>query len=110
MHSYQHLKTYHTGRPINSCSLSPIKDEILVGGGQEASQVTTTRVDAAQFKVRFFHLVHEEDIGGIAGHFGPVNVVLYRPDGSGFVTGGEDGYIRLQTFDPDYYTKFGFDV
>lgn len=28
------------------------------------------------------------------GHFGPINAVAYRPDGRGFCTGGEDGYVR----------------
>jgi len=39
------LKTYKTGRPINACSISPVKDEVLLGGGQEARDVTTTAVD-----------------------------------------------------------------
>jgi len=105
--SLEHLKTYVTGRPINSCSMSPIKEEIIMGGGQDASAVTQTRVDKAQFKVRFFHRIFEEDIGGIGGHFGPINVVLFQPDGQGFASGGEDGYIRLHHFDPEYFTKFG---
>jgi len=107
--SLQHLKTYTTGRPINSCSISPLKEEVIVGGGQEASKVTQTKVDSAQFKVRFFHMIYEDDIGGIPGHFGPVNQVVFQPDGRGFASGGEDGYVRLHHFDPDYFTKFGLD-
>jgi len=33
------LKTYKTDRPVNSADISPIFDHILIGGGQEASQV-----------------------------------------------------------------------
>ncbi|PRP76526.1 hypothetical protein PROFUN_15045, partial [Planoprotostelium fungivorum] len=63
--SLQHLKTYTTDRPINSCSISPLKEEVI-----EASNVALMK---AQFKVRFFHMIYEDDIGGISGHFGPVN-------------------------------------
>ena len=37
--SAQVLKTYKTDRPVNSADISPIFDHILIGGGQEASQV-----------------------------------------------------------------------
>jgi len=105
--TYALLKTYNVGRPINTVSISPIKDEVIVAGGQSAESVTTTRVDSAQFRVRFFHLIYEEELGSIQGHFGPVNVVSYSPDGKGFASGGEDGYVRLHHFDQSYYTNFG---
>jgi len=107
-HNYTLLKTYNVGRPINTVSLSPLKDEVLVAGGQSAESVTTTRVDSAQFRVRFFHLIFEEELGSIQGHFGPVNVVSYSPDGKGFASGGEDGYVRVHHFD-QAYKDFGAD-
>jgi len=107
--TYQLLKTYHTGRPVNSASISPIREEVIVGGGQSAESVTTTRVDNAQFRVRFYHLIFEEELGSVQGHFGPVNVLSYSPDGKGFASGGEDGYVRLHHFDQNYFTKFGTD-
>ncbi len=82
--TFEHLKTYSVGRPINTVSLSPIRDELIVAGGQSAESVTTTRVDSAQFRVRFFHLIFEEEMGSIQGHFGPVNVISYSPDGKGY--------------------------
>lgn len=108
--TYQLLKTYHTGRPVNGVSISPIRDEIIVAGGQSADSVTTTRVDNAQFRVRFFHLIFEEELGSVQGHFGPVNVLAYSNDGKGFASGGEDGYVRLHHFDQSYFTKFGKDL
>jgi len=105
--TFKLMKTYTTGRPINSASISPIKEEVIVGGGQSAETVTTTRVDSSQFKVRFFHLIYEEELGSVPGHFGPVNVLSYSPDGESFVSGGEDGYVRIHHFDPDYFTSFG---
>ena len=34
-----HLKTYTTERPINSAAISPLKDHVILGGGQEAIEV-----------------------------------------------------------------------
>jgi translation initiation factor 3 subunit I len=33
------LKTYTTERPVNSAAISPIKDHVILGGGQEAIEV-----------------------------------------------------------------------
>jgi len=107
--TYKHLKTYSTGRPINSVSISPIKEELIVGGGQAAETVTTSRVDNAQFRVRFFHLVFEEELASIQGHFGPVNILSYSPDGRSFASGGEDGYVRLHHFDASYFAELASD-
>jgi len=106
--TYELLKTFTTGRPINSCSISPFpgRHEVIVAGGQSAESVTTTRVDNVQFATRFFNAIFEEEMGSVAGHFGPVNSLAYFPDGKGFATGGEDGYVRLQHFDPSYFTSF----
>lgn len=104
-YDFQLLKTYYFGRPANTAAISPLKEEILIGGGQAAESVTTTRAGAAQFRARFYHMVYEEEIGSIQGHFGPVNVVSYSPDGEGFASGGEDGYVRLHYFDKSYLNR-----
>uniref|UniRef100_A0A061RNP7 Eukaryotic translation initiation factor 3 subunit I n=1 Tax=Tetraselmis sp. GSL018 TaxID=582737 RepID=A0A061RNP7_9CHLO len=98
------LKTYKTERPINSADISPIFDHVVLAGGQDASQVTTTSSKAGKFESMFFHKIYEEEFGIVRGHFGPVNTVAFRPDGRSFVTGGEDGFIRMQHFDQDYFT------
>jgi len=103
--TYQPMKTFFTGRPINSVSISPIKDEVILGGGQPAESVTNSRADKSQFNTRFFHLIHQEEIGSIAGHFGPINVLSFSPDGEGFASGGEDGYVRLHHFDKSYFNR-----
>jgi len=99
------LKTYKTGRPINACSISPVKDEVLLGGGQEAREVTTTAVDQRQFMAHFYDLVHENNIGLVKGHFSPINCASYSPDGRYFVTGGEDGNVHLYQFGAEYFAK-----
>jgi len=106
--TFKCMKTYSTGRPINSASISPDEEYevVIVGGGQEASSVTTTRVDNAQFRVRFFHLIYQEELGSVSGHFGPVNAVSFSPDGKGFSSGGEDGYVRMHHLDRTYFNDF----
>jgi len=102
----EHLKTYDTGKPVNAAVISPIKDHILLGGGQSASEVTTTRVDASQFRLRFFHKVFEEELGSIQGHFGPVNTLAFAPDGS-FASGGEDGFVRVHNLEDQIIFSLG---
>lgn len=98
-----HLKTYQTDRPVNSAAISPIRKHVLLGGGQEAMSVTTTAVESGKFESRFFHLIFEEEFARVHGHFGPLNSVAFQPDGKGYVSGSEDGYLRLHQFDQDYF-------
>jgi translation initiation factor 3 subunit I len=59
------------------------------------------------FEIRLINLPYEEEtIGKIAGHFGPVNTLAFYPDGRGFVSGGEEGVIRLFRFDKTYFSDF----
>jgi len=102
------MKTYKTERPINSAAVSPIRDHVVLGGGQEAMDVTTTSTRIGKFDARFFHLVFEEEFGRIKGHFGPINSVAFQPDGRGYSSGGEDGYVRVHKFDPEYF-EFDFE-
>ncbi|THD21031.1 Eukaryotic translation initiation factor 3 subunit I [Fasciola hepatica] len=96
------IRTYTTERPVNSAAVSPTRDHVLLGGGQEAHEVTTTAVGQGKFDARFYHLVYQEEFGRVKGHFGPINSVSFTSDGNGFATGGEEGYVRLHQFDPDY--------
>ncbi|XP_078445338.1 eukaryotic translation initiation factor 3 subunit I-like [Wolffia australiana] len=97
------LKTYVTERPVNACAISPLLDHVVIGGGQEATQVTMTSHRAGKFEAKFFHKILQEEIGGVKGHFGPINALAFNPDGRSFSSGGEDGYVRLHHFDPDYF-------
>jgi len=97
------IKTYDTGRPANAVDISPISDHVILGGGQSADKVTTTRLNTQQFKLRVFHKIYEEELAMIQGHFGPVNCLKYSPDGKMFASGGEDGFVRLHHLDSSYY-------
>jgi len=98
------LKTYQSDRPINDAAISPIMNHVIIGGGQEAMNVTVTSAKAGHFEVDFFHLIYEEQLGSVKGHFGPVNTLAFNADGKSFASGAEDGYIRLHHFDKDYFS------
>lgn len=102
------IKTYLTDRPVNSAAVSPLRDHVVLGGGQEAMEVTTTTTKAGKFDARFYHLVFEEEIGRVKGHFGPINSLAFHPDGKSYSSGGEDGYVRVHSFDPAYF-EFDFE-
>jgi len=110
------VKTFETDRPLNDAAISPLynvakspKYHILLGGGQDAKDVTTTASSSGKFEALLWHMVNDEEIGSIKGHFGPINTLAWRRDGKGFVTGGEDGYVRYHIFDNDYFTSRKFE-
>jgi translation initiation factor 3 subunit I len=70
------------GDPVNSYHrLICIAVQVVLGGGQEAMEVTTTTTKAGKFDARFYHLVFEEEIGRVKGHFGPINSLAFHPNG-----------------------------
>lgn len=97
------LKTYKMDRPVNSASISPLRGEVVIAGGQEAGQVTQTGSGAGQFEARFYDQVQECEVGRVKGHFGPIHTLQYHPTGRGYASGAEDGYVRMHQFDPDYF-------
>ncbi|CAI8594537.1 unnamed protein product [Vicia faba] len=97
------IKTYVTERPVNAVAMSPLLDHVVLGGGQDASSVTTTDHRAGKFEAKFYDKILQEEIGGVKGHFGPINALAFNPDGKSFSSGGEDGYVRLHHFDADYF-------
>jgi len=101
--TYKCLKTYETSVSLNAASISPLKDHIILGGGQKASDVTTTITRAGNFQIRFYHKIHEEEIGTIKGHNGPINTMAFSPDGMSFTSGAEDGTVRIHHLDPSYF-------
>ena len=108
--SLQCLKTYTTDRPVNSAAISPLYEHVVIGGGQEAMDVTTSHSKVGKFDAKFFHLVYEtEEFARLKGHFGPINTVAFHPDGQSYASGGEDGYVRINTFDKAYH-EFKFEA
>jgi len=97
------LKTFQSDRPLNAASISPLMNHVVLGGGQEARNVTTTGRAAGHFEVDFFHVVYQTYLGQVKGHFGPINCLAFSPSGRSYVSGSEDGYVRLHHFSNDYF-------
>ncbi|CCU81582.1 eukaryotic translation initiation factor 3 [Blumeria hordei DH14] len=93
------LKVYVADTPLNSASITPKKDFVILGGGQAAMDVTTTSTRQGKFEARFYHKIFEEEIGRVRGHFGPLS----------YASGGEDGYVRVHQFDKGYF-DFTYEV
>jgi len=102
--SLECFKTFVSGRPLNDIALSPILPHVFLVGGQDVATVTTSLADSAQFRARVYHAVHGVEIASIQGHFAPVNSITVSPDGNIMVTGGEDGYARINKLDDSYFT------
>jgi translation initiation factor 3 subunit I len=92
---------YTADVPLNAAALSPFKEHLILGGGVEAREVTTS-AGAGKFETRFYDLVLATELGRVKGHFGPVNSLAFAPDGWGFCSGAEDGFVRLHKLDADY--------
>jgi len=97
------LKSYKHGRPVNSAAISPTHDYIVLGGGEEAMSVTQTVAASGQFEAKIFHMIFENEVAFFKGHFGPINTLAYSPNGRTIVTGSEDGFVRIQEMDQEYF-------
>ncbi|KAL0483925.1 translation initiation factor 3 subunit Eif3i [Acrasis kona] len=95
------LKTYKSNEPVNTAAISPYKNHIVLAGGIAAQDVTLSLGKSTYFNSKFFHKVFENKLGEVRGHFGPIHILAFTPDGHGFASGGEDGYVRLHYFDKD---------
>lgn len=107
---HSNLKTYTANRPLNDAVISPLytdktnpKYHVICGGGVEARDVTQT--SEGGFESVIFNMVLGDEIGTIKGHFGPMNTIAISPDGRSYVTGGEEGLVRLIHFDADYFAR-----
>lgn len=103
------MKVYKADAPMNTAAITPAKDFVILGGGQEARNVTTTAESQGKFEARFYHKIFEDEIGRVKGHFGPLNTIAVHPDGTGYASGGEDGFIRVHSYDKSYF-DFYFDA
>ncbi|KAK6041487.1 WD domain, G-beta repeat protein [Cooperia oncophora] len=61
VYTLDNLKQYRSERPVNSACISPIRDHICLGGGEDAMQVTQTAVSAGHFEAKLYHMVFEEE-------------------------------------------------
>lgn len=84
------IKQYQLPTQLNSANLHQSK-EFFVAGGED-------------LKMYKYNYHSGEEIESYKGHFGPIHVVRFSPDGQLYASGSEDGTIRLwQTKPGDTY-------
>eukprot|EP01085_Mycamoeba_gemmipara_P002113 Mycagemm_TRINITY_DN10032_c0_g1::TRINITY_DN10032_c0_g1_i1::g.2113::m.2113 type:complete len:165 gc:universal TRINITY_DN10032_c0_g1_i1:689-195(-) len=98
------MKIYEAEKAVNAAAISPLMPHIILGGGQDAAEVTTTHSRTGNFQTRFYNLITQTEMASVKGHFGPIHTLSFSPDGKSFASGSEDGYVRIHHFDPSYYS------
>lgn len=78
------VKVFKSEYPVNAVAVSPIKEHVLIAGGQAAIDSALTS-DKHKFHALFFHSALAEKFAYVSGHFGPINCIAMRPDGTGYV-------------------------
>ena len=96
---------------MNAVSISPLfcspvnpKFHMVMGGGVAAIMAAMTGGHSG-FEAHVCNIMHENEVGKISGHFGPINSIEFFKDGRGFVSGGEEGVIRIVRFNEEYFEE-----
>lgn len=100
------VQTYHNDMPVNDAAISPTGDHVIIGGGTEAQDVTTTG-GQSKFEVKFHHKVYGDHLGSMKCHFGTINTLAFHPSGRGFASGAVDGFVKLNMFEESYFSSPG---
>lgn len=79
--TFKLMRTFQSDRALNSAAISPRMNHVIVGGGQEAANVTQSHSKAGKFEACFYNMVYGDFIGTVKGHFGPINTLAFNPDG-----------------------------
>jgi len=110
--TFEVVRTFVYGKPVRSACISPLfedpdhqKFDIMIAGGQDAKDVTTTTAEAGGFEMKLFSIFYNEKLAEIHGHFGPVHSIDFSPDGRAFASGAEDGYVHYHQLPPEYFSK-----
>jgi len=96
------LRTFESDAPVNASAISPSRHHIILGGGQEAANVTMSDARMGKFEIKWFHKVFGDELGSVRGHFGPINTLDFSYDGYSFASGAEDGYVRIHNLPSTY--------
>jgi len=96
------LRTFESDAPVNASAISPGRNHIILGGGQDAANVTMSDARMGKFEIKWFHKVFGDELGSVRGHFGPINTLDFSYDGYSFASGAEDGYVRIHNLPSTY--------
>jgi len=111
-HTLQPYRQYEFLKPCRGAAISPLFDSedcqkfhMMLVGGQDARDVTTTKAAEGGFAIKLMSIIHGDKLAEITGHYGTVHSVAFTPDGTCFATGAEDGWVHHHMFMPEYFTK-----
>lgn len=110
--TFDEIRSFQFDFPCRNAQVSPLYDSeenqkfhLMLCGGQDAKDVTTTAQTKGGFEMRLFNIIYNENLAQIKGHFGTVHTIAFHPDGQSFASGSEDGYVHYHRFQPEYFTK-----
>ena len=106
------IRTFPTDRNLNAAAMLTMGGcrFVIVGGGQDARDVALKSNAEAQFEALLYPRDRCADDGPldmIAGPFGPLHcfATFKEGDNFGFVSGSEDGCVRIHDLDSNYIQK-----
>jgi WD40 repeat protein len=106
------IKVFDFVKPCRAACISPLFDSsemqkfhVLLAGGQDAREVTTTLAKEGGFEIKLMSIIYNESLAEISGHFGTVHTLAFSPDGFSFASGSEDGYVHFHKLMPEYFSK-----
>lgn len=99
--SFAIKKRFDSEEPINSACIFNTCDKIILVGGINARDVTITQ-GKSSFDTQFYDIPTQQKVGTYTTHFGTINAVDIHPEGTHYVSGGEDGSICLVKLGKDF--------
>lgn len=91
----EEMRFFKQDLPMNAVSVSPLfcsdvkpKFHTVMGGGVPAIYAAMTGGNSG-FEAHVCNVMHQNEVGKISGHYGPINSIEFFKDGRGFVSGGE---------------------
>lgn len=106
------IREFKFVKPCRAAAVSPLFDapdnqkfHVLLAGGQDARDVTTTKATEGGFEIKLMNIIYNTSLAEILGHFGTVHTLAFSPDGINFVSGSEDGYVHFHKMLPEYFSK-----
>lgn len=110
--TFDEIRSFSFTFPCRNAAISPLysadenqKFHVLLCGGQDAKDVTTTGSTKGGFEMKLYNIIYNEMLASVKGHFGTVHTIAFHPDGKSFASGSEDGYVHYHRFLPEYFTK-----
>ena len=106
--TFEAILDYRADHIMNCAQMSPIMYaeenpmfHVIMGGGTDKEKTADSQKGGLD--IEFIHSMSGKLCATLPGHFGPVNWIECFADGSGIITAGEEGILRIYKFDKSYY-------